>query len=161
VTVSLLGVANDGQAGEKDDGLNAEHVIGGNGNDTLVGKASPNTLRGLLGNDRLFGLDGDDTLIGSEGTDFAPPNRVARPISARSTMLAGTSIRNAVIRLRSSLCAVLRVASRLQCSVASNCARTLGGAPSVPCTALPRPLRPTARGRVGWTGRGSGGGSGV
>ena len=71
VTVSLDGVANDGQAGEKDDVLNAEHVIGGNGNDTLVGNASPNTLRGLLGNDRLFGLDGDDTLIGSEGTDFA------------------------------------------------------------------------------------------
>jgi Ca2+-binding RTX toxin-like protein len=71
VTVSLDGVANDGQAGEKDAVLNAEHVIGGNGNDTLVGNASPNTLRGLLGNDRLFGLDGDDTLIGSEGTDFA------------------------------------------------------------------------------------------
>jgi Ca2+-binding RTX toxin-like protein len=71
VTVSLDGVANDGQAGENDDVLNAEHVIGGNGDDTLVGNASPNTLRGLLGNDRLFGLDGDDTLIGSEGTDFA------------------------------------------------------------------------------------------
>jgi Ca2+-binding RTX toxin-like protein len=71
VTVSLDGVANDGQAGENDDVLNAEHVIGGNGNDTLVGNASPNTLRGLLGNDRLFGLDADDTLIGSEGTDFA------------------------------------------------------------------------------------------
>ena len=71
VTVSLDGVANDGQAGEKDAVLNAEHLIGGNGNDVLIGNASRNTLRGLLGNDRLFGLDGDDTLIGSEGTDFA------------------------------------------------------------------------------------------
>jgi hypothetical protein len=62
-----------------------------------------------------------------------PPNRVACRISARATMLADTSIRNVVILLRSSLCAVLRVASRLQCSVASSCARTLGSAPSVPC----------------------------
>src|SRR5215218_8337963 len=62
-----------------------------------------------------------------------PPNRVACPISARPTMLADTSIRKVVIRLRNSLWVVLRAASRLQCSVASSCARTLGGAPSVPC----------------------------
>ena len=44
-------------------------------------------------------------------------------------MLDETSIRKVVIRLRTSLCVVLRVASKLQCSVASSCARTAGGTP--------------------------------
>jgi hypothetical protein len=46
-------------------------------------------------------------------------------------MLADTSMSNVVMRLSTSLCAVLRVASRLQRSVASSCARTPGGAPPV------------------------------
>src|SRR4029453_3733876 len=41
-------------------------------------------------------------------------------IRARLTMLADTSMRKVVIRLRTSLWVVLRVASRLQCSVASS-----------------------------------------
>ena len=49
-----------------------------------------------------------------------PSNRVTWPINARPTMLDETSIRNVVIRLRTSLCVVLRVANKLQCSVASN-----------------------------------------
>jgi hypothetical protein len=53
---------------------------------------------------------------------------VACPISAKLTMLADTSMRKVVIRLRTSLWVVLRVASRLQCSAASSCARTLGAA---------------------------------
>jgi hypothetical protein len=48
-------------------------------------------------------------------------------------MLADTSMRKVVIRLRTSLWVVLRVASRLQCSVASSCVRTLEGALPVPC----------------------------
>jgi hypothetical protein len=40
-------------------------------------------------------------------------------------------MRKVVIRLRTSLWVVLRVASRLQCSVASSCARTLGAALAV------------------------------
>jgi Ca2+-binding RTX toxin-like protein len=71
VTASLDGVANDGQPGERDNVVAAENIIGGNGNDTLVGNADRNVLRGLLGDDRLLGRAGDDTLIGSEGTDFA------------------------------------------------------------------------------------------
>jgi Ca2+-binding RTX toxin-like protein len=71
VTASLDGIASDGQAGEGDNVLNAENIIGGSGNDTLTGNAGPNILRGLAGNDRLFGLAGNDTLIGSEGTDTA------------------------------------------------------------------------------------------
>jgi Ca2+-binding RTX toxin-like protein len=71
LSVSLDDVANDGEAGENDNVRDIQNVIGGNGNDTLIGNALNNILRGLDGNDRLFGLDGDDTLIGSEGTDFA------------------------------------------------------------------------------------------
>jgi trimeric autotransporter adhesin len=71
VTVSLDDIANDGQAGENDNARDIQNVIGGTGNDVLVGNALNNVLRGLFGDDRLFGLDGNDTLIGSEGTDFA------------------------------------------------------------------------------------------
>ena len=71
VTVSLDDIANDGQAGENDNARDIQNVIGGTGNDVLVGNALNNVLRGLPGDDRLFGLDGNDTLIGSEGTDFA------------------------------------------------------------------------------------------
>ena len=71
VSASLDGLANDGQADERDNVLNAENLIGGNGNDTLTGNAGPNLLRGLSGDDRLFGRAGNDTLIGNEGTNFA------------------------------------------------------------------------------------------
>jgi Ca2+-binding RTX toxin-like protein len=54
VTVSLDNVANDGQAGENDNARDAESIIGGAGNDVLIGNAARNTLRGLFGNDRLF-----------------------------------------------------------------------------------------------------------
>jgi serralysin len=54
VTVSLDNVANDGQAGENDNARDAESIIGGAGNDVLIGNAARITLRGLFGNDRLF-----------------------------------------------------------------------------------------------------------
>jgi Ca2+-binding RTX toxin-like protein len=71
LSVSLDDVANDGQAGENDNARDIQNVIGGDGDDILIGNALNNILRGLAGNDRLFGLDGNDTLIGSGGTDFA------------------------------------------------------------------------------------------
>ena len=59
-------------------------------------------------------------------------------------MLADTSMRKVVIRLRTSLWVVLRVASRLQCPVASSCARTLGTTLPVPrglaSTSVVRPI---------------------
>ena len=68
---------------------------------------------------------------------------MACPIRARLTMLADTSMRKVVIRLRTSLWVVLRVASRLQCSVASSCARTLDGAlPPFPCWLASKVGRP-------------------
>ncbi|HEX8120568.1 MAG TPA: calcium-binding protein [Solirubrobacteraceae bacterium] len=54
-------VANDGEAGEFDNVFNStEDVVGGSGNDVLVGSASANVLTGGPGNDELVGEGGDD-----------------------------------------------------------------------------------------------------
>ena len=88
--------ANDGYAGEGDDVMDVQGVIGGNGNDVikadenpeqnpgtgstpyklvggpgddlLVGSTGNDTLDGGLGADRLYGQEGDDTLLGKDGT---------------------------------------------------------------------------------------------
>ena len=58
-----------------------------------------------------------------------PSNRVTCSTRAKLTMLADTSMRNVVIRVRTSFWAMVRVESKLQCSVARSWARTAGGAP--------------------------------
>jgi Ca2+-binding RTX toxin-like protein len=70
VSVTLDGVANDGQAGEGDNvGVDVETVLGGVADDTLVGNAAANTLIGDSGNDNLQGSGGDDYLNGGYGND--------------------------------------------------------------------------------------------
>jgi Ca2+-binding RTX toxin-like protein len=69
VVVRLDNAFNDGQAGENDNAVDIENVLGGAGNDVLVGNAA-NILRGLNGNDRLFGGNGNDLLTGDNGTDL-------------------------------------------------------------------------------------------
>ena len=49
--------------------VDIENVIGGQGNDTIVGNAVANVLDGGPGDDILSGLGGDDTLIGGAGND--------------------------------------------------------------------------------------------
>lgn len=49
---------------------NFENVIGGGGNDAIVGDDNPNVLSGLEGDDILFGLGGVDTLNGGAGNDL-------------------------------------------------------------------------------------------
>jgi Ca2+-binding RTX toxin-like protein len=70
VTVSLDGVANDGEAGQDD---NVEpsiaEVRGSEYNDTLTAGVTPVTLDGGGGNDTIYGGPGGDTLIGGEGND--------------------------------------------------------------------------------------------
>jgi Ca2+-binding RTX toxin-like protein len=70
VEVSLDGVANDGEAGQKD---NVEpsipEVRGGEYNDTLIAGTPAVTLDGEGGNDTIYGGPGGDTLIGGEGND--------------------------------------------------------------------------------------------
>ena len=70
VIVDLQGDADDGPAGERDTvGANIEHIIGGNGSDTLTGNSLPNYIRGGPGNDTIRGGSGNDTLQGDAGQD--------------------------------------------------------------------------------------------
>ncbi len=72
VTLSIDGVANDGEAGigELDDiRTDVESVTGGAGNDTLTGGALADTLSGGAGVDTISGGAGADTLNGDDGDD--------------------------------------------------------------------------------------------
>jgi Ca2+-binding RTX toxin-like protein len=70
VTVTLDGVAGDGEPGEGDNvEPTVEDVIGGGGSDALTGNAGANAFWGLGGADVLNGLSGDDTLAGGSGVD--------------------------------------------------------------------------------------------
>jgi uncharacterized repeat protein (TIGR01451 family) len=75
VTVTLDGIYNDGESGENDSiGANfddVENVLGGSGDDYLLGNAGANVLDGGGGDDLLDGDLGADTLIGGAGTDDA------------------------------------------------------------------------------------------
>ena len=83
VTVTLDGVANDGQTGEGDNvRADVEDVRGGDGNDTLTGNAAANDLSGGGGNDRLDGGTGPDDLVGGNGIDRADYS--ARTTSVRA-----------------------------------------------------------------------------
>jgi hemolysin type calcium-binding protein len=70
VAASLDGLANDGEPGERDLILDAEGLIGGSGDDVLVGdsRSTPNPVAGGFGggND-LEGRSGDDVLVGFGG----------------------------------------------------------------------------------------------
>ena len=48
---------------------NFENVLGGTGNDTLVGDTNANILNGGLGNDSIIGGGGNDTIYGGIGLD--------------------------------------------------------------------------------------------
>lgn len=68
VTVSLDGIANDGNEQDDDAGLrdnvaaDVEALVGGRGNDSLSGGSGDDDLRGRDGSDILNGLGGDDRL---------------------------------------------------------------------------------------------------
>ena len=72
VAASLSGRATDGSAGEQDtiDGT-VENLIGGNGDDVLIGNAGANPLVGGMGNDRLDGLGGRTPSRAVAETTFA------------------------------------------------------------------------------------------
>jgi Ca2+-binding RTX toxin-like protein len=68
--VTIDGIADDGEAGEGDNvQSNVENVLGGTGNDWLVGSAGANLLFGFHGDDRLDGGLGADELYGGPGDD--------------------------------------------------------------------------------------------
>ena len=53
---------------------NFENVIGGSGNDEILGNAAANNLRGGIGNDSLDGDSGNDILFGNDGDDVVLGN---------------------------------------------------------------------------------------
>ncbi|MBM2617133.1 calcium-binding protein [Actinoplanes sp. LDG1-06] len=62
---------DDGMAGEKDTlGTSVEAILGGNGNDRLIGTPRADSLHGGPGNDVLAGSSGDDVLEGGPGNDY-------------------------------------------------------------------------------------------
>jgi Ca2+-binding RTX toxin-like protein len=70
LTVTIDGVANDGEAGEGDNvKTDVEMVTGGSGNDSLTGSGSNNSLYGGPGADSLSGGSGNDLLDGGSGPD--------------------------------------------------------------------------------------------
>jgi hypothetical protein len=69
VSITLNGVADDGQAGLDAVGADVENATGGDGNDTIVGNDGPNVLEGGGGNDLIDGGGGLDFLDGGPGDD--------------------------------------------------------------------------------------------
>ncbi|HTK78764.1 MAG TPA: hypothetical protein VL371_26130, partial [Gemmataceae bacterium] len=68
VYVGLGTFADDGEAGEHDNARSdSEVVIGGAGNDTIIGTSAANIFYGNGGDDQLSGRGGDDILVGGAG----------------------------------------------------------------------------------------------
>ncbi len=63
-------LANDGPAGSNNNAhSDIENIVGGDGNDYLVGNSSANDIRSFGGNDTVYGLDGNDVIVGGDGDD--------------------------------------------------------------------------------------------
>jgi Ca2+-binding RTX toxin-like protein len=71
VRADLRGSIGNGQAGENDyiAASSVENVLGGAGNDVLIGDDHDNRLAGNAGADSLVGNGGNDSLIGGDGND--------------------------------------------------------------------------------------------
>jgi len=68
--LDLDGLADDGAAGENDKLFaDLENLIGGKGNDWIVGSGANNVIKGGAGNDTLEGSSGNDSLYGDAGID--------------------------------------------------------------------------------------------
>ena len=80
VTVSLQQKKARGNG--NDTLVRIENVLGGSGDDSLMGDAAANHLDGGPGNDVLFGGLGNDALVGGEGVDTASFADTSKPIVA-------------------------------------------------------------------------------
>ncbi|MCA4920927.1 MAG: Hint domain-containing protein, partial [Roseomonas sp.] len=82
VTVDLSNGSSSGAFGT-DSLTSIENVLGGNGDDSILGDSLANLLDGGLGNDTLNGGSGtaNDTLIGGAGTDLASYDSAATPVT--------------------------------------------------------------------------------
>ena len=89
VSVTLDGLANDGESGENDFvAADVENLTGGKNNDTLTGNDLANTLIGGPGNDTLAGKGAQpDHLVGGPGNDTLDGGSVG---SAHDVLDGGT-----------------------------------------------------------------------
>jgi Ca2+-binding RTX toxin-like protein len=71
LTIRLDGSPNVGAAAVGDTYQGIEGLVGGAGNDMIVGNAATNYLYGGEGNDQIWGGAGSDAHIGGNGTDYA------------------------------------------------------------------------------------------
>ncbi len=69
IKVDLAAGSARGSDIDRDSLSSIENVIGGLGNDKLIGDAMANVLNGEAGNDKIVGAGGDDVLIGGQGID--------------------------------------------------------------------------------------------
>jgi Ca2+-binding RTX toxin-like protein len=69
VTATIDGSPDDGVAGEADNILDVENILGSSFDDVLVGSDGPNHIVGGAGNDTIDGISGNDTLEGNNGID--------------------------------------------------------------------------------------------
>jgi hypothetical protein len=68
--LTINGAADDGVFLEGDNiGLDVENLIGGDGNDLIVGSSAANKLQGGEGSDAIFGFGGADTIYGGMDND--------------------------------------------------------------------------------------------
>jgi hypothetical protein len=80
--ITLDGAANDGAPGEGDRIANdVEGVIGGHGNDVMVGSSRSDALSGYDGDDNVRGRRGDDSLDGGPGDDVVAGEQGADTVS--------------------------------------------------------------------------------
>ncbi len=91
VAVSLDGLDNDGAAGETDNVVSMENVVGGGGGDTLRGNQAVNSLQGLGGDDVVVGGGGDDVLDGGAGGTDTVSYDDRRPDESVRVTFNGTS----------------------------------------------------------------------
>jgi Ca2+-binding RTX toxin-like protein len=71
LSITLDGLANDGEAGEKDNiAGSVERFLLGSGNDLFIGSGRSQEVDGGAGNDTLRGGGGGDTLRGGAGRDL-------------------------------------------------------------------------------------------
>jgi Ca2+-binding RTX toxin-like protein len=80
--ITLDGAANDGAPGEGDRIANdVEGVIGGHGNDVMIGSPRADGFSGYEGDDNLRGGRGDDSLDGGPGNDVVAGDQGADTVS--------------------------------------------------------------------------------
>ena len=92
VSLSIDGVANDGEASEGDNiGADVEELVGGQADDSLYGGPGAETLDGRSGSDTIFQgevPDGADVIIGGSGLDTLDYSERAGAVNASLDLTA-------------------------------------------------------------------------